>query len=115
MTLISRSSNISNFISSHSQVFSRFDLLKNYAKPPLLECVFNKVAGIQCQSVTLIKKETSAQVFSSEFCEIFKNTFLIKQLRATASVILALVICDFQFILHFSSTFVTFQIIYQTQ
>ena len=112
MTLISRSSNISNFISSHSQVFSRFDLLKN---SPLLECVFNKVAGIQCQSVTLIKKETSAQVFSSEFCEIFKNTFLIKQLRATASVILALVICDFQFIVHFSSTFVTFQIIYQTQ
>ena len=28
-----------------------------------------------------IKKETLAQEFSGEFCEIFKNTFFIKQLR----------------------------------
>ena len=32
---------------------------------------FNKVAG----GCTFIKKETLAQVFSWEFCEIFKNTF----------------------------------------
>ena len=28
-----------------------------------------------------IKKETLAQVFSCEFCEIFKNTFFIEDLR----------------------------------
>ena len=31
-----------------------------------------------------IKKETLAQVISSEFCEIFKNTFFTEHLRATA-------------------------------
>ena len=31
------------------------------------------------------KKETLAQVFSCEFCEISKNTFFIEHLRATAS------------------------------
>ena len=28
-----------------------------------------------------IKKESLAEVFSREFCEIFKNTFFIEQLR----------------------------------
>ena len=32
-----------------------------------------------------IKKETLAQVFSCEFCEISKNIFFIEHLRATAS------------------------------
>ena len=32
-----------------------------------------------------IKKETRAQVFSCEFCEIFKNTFFTEHLRMTAS------------------------------
>ena len=31
-----------------------------------------------------IKKETLAQVFSCEFCEIFKNTFFTEHLRLTA-------------------------------
>ena len=31
-----------------------------------------------------IKKETLAQVFSCEFCKIFKNTFFVKHLRITA-------------------------------
>ena len=34
-----------------------------------------------------IKKETLAQVFSYEFCEIFKNIFFTEQLRVTASEI----------------------------
>ena len=34
---------------------------------------------------TLLKKETLVQVFSCEFCEIFKNTFFIAQLWTTAS------------------------------
>ena len=34
---------------------------------------------------TLLKKETLAQVFSSEFCEVSKNTFFKEHLWATAS------------------------------
>ena len=37
---------------------------------------------------SFIKKETLAQVFSYEFCEISKNTFFTEHLRATASVYL---------------------------
>ena len=33
-----------------------------------------------------IKKETLTQVFSFEFCEIFKNTFFTEHLPTTASV-----------------------------
>ena len=33
-----------------------------------------------------IKKESLAQVFSCEFCEISKNTFFAEQLWTTASV-----------------------------
>ena len=33
-----------------------------------------------------IKKETSTQVFSWKFCEIFKNTFFTEHLSATASL-----------------------------
>ena len=39
--------------------------------------VFNKVAGQTCN---FIKKETLAQVFSCEFCEISKNTFFKEHL-----------------------------------
>ena len=37
------------------------------------------------QPATLFKKETLAQVFSCEFCEIPKNTFFTEHLWATAS------------------------------
>ena len=46
---------------------------------------FNKAAGIR--TVTLFKKETLAQAFSCEFCEIFKNTSFAENLRTTASEI----------------------------
>ena len=36
---------------------------------------------------TLLKKETLAQVFSYEFCEIFRNTFFTEHLWTTASAI----------------------------
>ena len=42
-----------------------------------------------CQSLrpaTLFKKETLAQVFSCEFCEISKNIFYKEHLRITASI-----------------------------
>ena len=35
--------------------------------------------------ISLISKETLVQVFSWEFCEIFKNTLFTEQLRATVS------------------------------
>ena len=41
---------------------------------------FNKVAGL------FIKKETLAQVFSCEFCEISKSTFFTQHFWTTASV-----------------------------
>ena len=46
--------------------------------------VFHKKA-IRPQACNFIKKETLAQVFSCEFCEIFKNTFFTEQLRTTTS------------------------------
>ena len=39
----------------------------------MLESLFNKVAGLR--PATLSKKETQAQMFSCEFCEISKNNF----------------------------------------
>ena len=47
--------------------------------------VFNKVADLACN---FIKKETLAQVFSCEFCEIFKNTFSYRTPLVAASVTL---------------------------
>ena len=39
---------------------------------------------LQAKACRFIKKETLAQVFSSEFREISKNTFFIEHLRETA-------------------------------
>ena len=38
------------------------------------------------QACNFIKKETLAQVFSCEFCEIAKNTFFTEHLWTTACV-----------------------------
>ena len=42
--------------------------------------------GFQPEDCNFIKKETLAQVFPCEFCEIFKNTFFTEHLWTTASV-----------------------------
>ena len=59
---------------------------------------FNKIAGFRSatlfkkrlwhrpQICNFIKKETQAQVFFCEFCEIIKNTFFTEHLWATASL-----------------------------
>ena len=39
----------------------------------------------QRQAYKFIQKDTLAQVFSSEFCEIFKSTSSAEQLRTAAS------------------------------
>ena len=40
---------------------------------------------LQAEACNFIKKETLAQEFSCEFCEISKNTFFTEHFRATAS------------------------------
>ena len=58
------------FRSSRPEVFCK----KGVTEKHLFQSLFlNKVAG---QAWTFVKKETLAQVFSYEFCEISKNTFL---------------------------------------
>ena len=56
----------------------------------LLEIVQRQWRGsikkdVRPQACNFIKKEALAQVFSCEFCGIFKNTFVKEQLRTTAS------------------------------
>ena len=119
MNWISRSFNISNLISNRSQVLSYLDVLNRLRKiNRKISCwgVFlTKLQPSNFQFATLIKEEAPAQVLSCEFWEVFKNTFFIKHLCVTPSVTLTLLKYDFQFIVHFSPTVATYQIIYQTQ
>ena len=65
------------------KVFYKTDILKNFAKftgKHLCQSLFSR-------SVTSLKKETVAQLFSCEFCEIFKNSFFYKTPPVAASVI----------------------------
>ena len=59
-------------------MFYKVSALKKFRKSrwkkPVLESLFNKVTGLYI--ATLLKEKTQVQVFSDEFCEIFKNTFL---------------------------------------
>ena len=40
---------------------------------------------LQAEACNFIKKETQAQMFSCELCEIFNNTFFTEHLWTTAS------------------------------
>ena len=70
------------------EVFYKKGVVRNFTKfigkHLCLSLFFNKVAGLR--PVTFIKKETLAQVFSYEFCEISNNTFFTEHLWTTASV-----------------------------
>ena len=46
-----------------------------HRKKPVLESLFNKVAGLKFRWCLVF----STQVFSCEYCDIFKNTFFIEQ------------------------------------
>ena len=62
--------------SSHQEVFCKKVVLRN----------FSKFAGKRlCQSLFFIKKETLAQGFSCEFCEISKNNFFYRTPLVAAS------------------------------
>ena len=75
------------FRSSHQWCSMKKGVLRNFTKftgKHLRQSLFfNKIAGKACN---FIKKETLAQVFSCEFCEISKNTFFTAYLWTTASV-----------------------------
>ena len=60
-----------------SGVFCKKGVLRNFAK------IHRKIPVPQ--ACNFIKKETQAQVFSCEFCKIFKNTFLYRTLLVAAS------------------------------
>ena len=70
--------------SSHPDVFCKKSVLGNFAKftgkHQCQSLFFNKVVGLRPEACNFIKKEALAQVFSCEFCEISKNTFIIEHL-----------------------------------
>ena len=73
-----------NARNSRPEVFYKTVVLTNFTKfsgKHLCQSLFlNKVVP-----ATLLKKETLAQVFSCEFCEIFKNTFFYRTPPVAAS------------------------------
>ena len=71
------------FRSSHQRWSIIKGVLRNFAKftgKHLCKSLFL----LQPQACNFIKKETLAQVFSCEFCEISKNTFFTEHLQTTA-------------------------------
>ena len=73
---------------SRPEVFCKKGVLENCTKftgENLCQSLFlNEVAGLR-RPATLFKKEALAQVFSCEFCEISKNTFLHRTPLVAAS------------------------------
>ena len=71
-----------------ADVIFKKDVLKNFAtftgKHLCQSLFFNKAAG-QAKPATLFKKESLPQVFSCEFCEIFRNIFSYRTLPVAAS------------------------------
>ena len=68
--------------SSCPEMFCKKGVLKHFAKftgKHLCQNLFLIVAALR--HATFLKKETLAQVFSCEFCEILKNTLLTEYLR----------------------------------
>ena len=64
--------NATDVVNVLSEVFCKKGVLKNFT---------NFTGKRLCQSLFFIKKEALAQVFSGEFCEIFKDTFFIEHLQ----------------------------------
>ena len=60
-----------------------YNFCKIYRKPPVPDSLFQW--SCRFEACNFIQKEILAQVFSCEFCHIFKNTFFTENLRTTAS------------------------------
>ena len=68
----------SNYRSSCPEVFCKKGVIRNFAKFPgkhLCQSLFF-LTKLQTDTCNFIKKDTLAQVFSCEFCKIYKTTFL---------------------------------------
>ena len=78
---------ISLFRSSHQRHSIKklsLEILQNSQESTCAGVYF--LLKLQASACNSIKKQTLAQVFSCEFCEIFKNTFFTEHLQATASL-----------------------------
>ena len=67
------------FRTSHQKCPVKKGVITNFAK-------FIEKRLQRLKSCNFIKNETLVQVFSCEFCEIFKNTYFVEHLRTTTSV-----------------------------
>ena len=65
---------------SHQRCSIKIGILKNFVKFTLKHL---------CQSFFFNKVKTLVQVFSSGFCKIFKNNFIIEHLRTTVSELIS--------------------------
>ena len=71
--------------SNHWRCFVKKGVLRNFAKFTKKHLCHTPVpSGLRPAS--FLKKESLAQLFSCEFCEIYKNTFFTEHLRTTTSV-----------------------------
>ena len=81
--------NFKFFRSSRLDVFCKKGVLVNFAKLTGIHLCqglfFNKVAGLRPEACNFIKKKTLTQMYSCEFCEIYKNTFFTEHVQPTAS------------------------------
>ena len=72
--------------SSRSEVFCKKDVPSNFAKFTKSICARVSFSiRLQAKANNFIKKETLAQIFSCEFCEILKNIFSYRTPPVTAS------------------------------
>ena len=86
-----------NFRSSHRRCSIKKVLLEITQNSQENTCAkVSFLIKFQASGSNFIKKDTLAQVFSCEFCEISKNTFVTEHLRATASENLFLCIGKFE-------------------
>ena len=67
----------SEFRSSRMQIFFKISVLKKFRniqrKTPLLDCLFNKVAGMK--ACNFIKKETSTEMFLVNVMKFLRRLF----------------------------------------
>ena len=70
-------------------MFCKKVVVKNFAKfteKHLCQNLFFNKAAVKCHACNFIKKEPLVQLFSWEFCEIFKNSFFYRTPPGVASL-----------------------------